>query len=158
MSEDAPTKLMSAVPADGEIPPELATPHVTPVHGSGSFPQLPPVPMPTRGFLADLQASPGFQEWAEKWLAAIVPMVEAKARQYGSNSLAQKGRRYARAQGREVTDAVALELGVMQYMAEKLDRVEDSALRQQAASDDTLIDLAVYALMGLYIRKHGHWL
>lgn len=100
----------------------------------------------------------GFQEWAEKWVTSISPGVERKAAEYGSGSLARKGWRYAQAQGRAVGNADALELGAAQYLLEKLDRVEDSMLRQQRPSDDTWLDIAVYALMAMYVREHGHWL
>lgn len=119
-------------------------------------PWTPPVSAPV-GDLG-ISAPPGFQEWAEKWVAANAPGVERKAAEYGSNSLARKGRRYARAQGRQVGAAEALELGATQYVLEKLDRVEDSMLRQQLPSADTWLDVAVYALMVAFVRENGRWL
>jgi len=163
VSDDTPTQMMPPVPSapaeqDGEDPKdprELFRPHTSGVHAA------PAVPMPSVPFL-DPSAQPGFHEWAEKWLTENIPMVEAKAREYGSNSLQRKGERYLRALGlvKHTPDnpAAALELACFQYIAEKLDRVEDAALRGLPASDDTWTDLAVYALMALYIRKHGRWL
>jgi hypothetical protein len=157
-----------------EIPEELAAPHTTVVESAGTDSGVFPATTGTREAPAsrsgahalvlprspflDPSVAPGFQEFSEKWLAEVIPMVESKAREYGSNSLRAKGDRYARAQGRAVPQAEALELACFQYLAEKLDRVEDAALRNQPASGDTLKDLAVYALMALYIRQTGHWL
>ena len=104
-------------------------------------------------------ALPGlFVSWVEKWASEQIPMAEAKAVQYGSNSLAKKGWRFAQAQGRGVSQAEALELGATQYVLEKMDRVEDAILRRQLPGDDTWIDIAVYALMIGYIRSNGQWL
>lgn len=153
------TQVMTTAPDEAAkqpvMPPRTTTVTTSGAHAAQIRPQVPPGP--SQPFLDPSQAL-GFQEFAEKWIAAVVPMVEAKAREYGSNSLAQKGRRYARAQGRTVSDQEALLLGCFQYSAEKLDRVEDAALRGLPASQDTLTDLAVYSMMALYIRKLGHWL
>lgn len=154
MSEN-PTQIMAAMDTDesvSDIPDALRQQHVSGTHRA--------VPMPASPFLTDAMAAPGFYEWAEKWLAENIPMIETKAREYGSNSLQRKGERYMRAQGRKASDgpSQALELACFQYIAEKLDRVEDAALRGLPASDDTWTDLAVYALMALYIRKTGRWL
>lgn len=101
---------------------------------------------------------PGFHEWARQWVEANAPVVERKAAEYGSNSLARKGRRYAAARNSDISEAQALELGALQYVLEKMDRVEDSLLRDRVPSDDTLVDSAVYLMMILYIRANGRWL
>jgi hypothetical protein len=102
-------------------------------------------------------APPGFAEWTARWLAAIAPTVERKALEYGSNSLARKGYRYANAQHTDVTNVQALELGTVQYLLEKSDRIEDALLRGMAPSTDTVSDSVVYGLMCLFIRDQGHW-
>jgi len=99
-----------------------------------------------------------FHDWARQWVDATAPAVERKAAEYGSNSLAKKGWRMANAQHRAVEQAEALELGALQYVLEKLDRVEDSMLRGQTPSDDTLLDATVYLLMVLFVRQNGHWI
>lgn len=99
-----------------------------------------------------------FYDWVAKWVADHVPEAEQKARQYGSNSLAKKGYRFAAAQRQDVSTPQALELGAAQYVMEKLDRVEDAVMRGQLPSDDTWVDVAVYALMIGYIRQNGCWL
>jgi hypothetical protein len=101
--------------------------------------------------------TPSFDVWVDRWIADHVPVAMDKARQYGSNSLAKKGYRFATAGGRGVTVAHALELGVAQYIAEKADRIEDSILRGMLPSEDTWVDVAIYALMAQYIRQHGRW-
>lgn len=100
---------------------------------------------------------PKFGDWVRAWLADQVPRVEEKAATYGTNSLARKGNRYASAIGQSVTVGQALELGVDQYAIEKADRIEDAISRGQLPTADTLADLAIYALMALYIRAFGTW-
>lgn len=139
------TDMFSPPPAlDGNvtppIPAELIEPHTT-VYGGG----------------AAVATPPGFADWAAKWMAATAPAVEKKAVEYGSNSLARKGYRYASAQSRRVTEAEALELGASQYLVEKADRMEDALLRGLSPSDDTLADSIVYGLMILFIRQNGRW-
>jgi len=102
-------------------------------------------------------APPSFGEWVGKWAAEHIPQAEAKAVQYGSNSLAKKGHRFAAAVGQRVNQGQALELGVAQYTAEKADRIEDAILRGQLPTEDTWVDVAIYALMAQYIRQYGRW-
>jgi len=106
----------------------------------------------------DPGAVPGFAEWLASWSDRIAPQVQRKAAEYGSNSLAKKGYRFAAAQSMAVAQPQALELGALQYVLEKLDRAEDAMLRTQLPSDDTLVDATVYLLMVLYIRANGRWL
>jgi len=102
-------------------------------------------------------AAPKFDEWVSRWMADHIPAAMEKAQVYGSNSLAKKGHRFAAAGGRQVEHGQALELGVAQYITEKADRVEDAILCGRLPSNDTWVDLAVYALMAQYIRQHGSW-
>lgn len=103
------------------------------------------------------QMPPNFAEWVWKWVQANVPEVQRKAAEYGSNSLSKKGWRAAQMQGRLVDAPGALRLGISQYAVEKCDRVEDAMLRGAEASSDTWKDLAVYALMHLYVADTGVW-
>ncbi len=169
MSNDGDTQMMPVVPEGGDpaaiIPMHTSEhqagyidPEPTPVPGTLRAAR-PAVPQPAVPFLGADSPPPGFQEFAEKWLAEHLPMVEHKAREYGSNSLQRKGERYMRAQGRTAEHPVqALEIACFQYIAEKLDRVEDAAIRGLPASTDTWTDIAVYALMANYIRATGRWL
>lgn len=121
----------------------------TTVHGTGD--------MSAAGLFGDKGAPVAFKDWANQWFVDHIPVVEEKSYVYGSNSLAKKGHRFAKAVGQNVTFAQALELGCEQYLVEKSDRVEDAILRGQLPTEDTLVDAAVYALMALFIRQHGHW-
>lgn len=115
-------------------------------------------PRTTTHGTAATSTTPSFAEWVDKWVADHVPTAMAKAQQYGSNSLAKKGHRFAAVGSRDLTGYdQALELGTAQYIVEKADRVEDAILRGHLPSSDTYVDLAVYSLMALYIRQHGRW-
>lgn len=112
----------------------------------------------THGMPHAADGAPSFAEWVDKWVADHVPTAMAKAQQYGSNSLAKKGHRFAAVGQRDLAGyEQALELGTAQYIVEKADRVEDAILRGHLPSSDTYVDLAVYALMALYIRQYGRW-
>jgi hypothetical protein len=97
-----------------------------------------------------------YRWWIGQAKATAGP-IAAKAAQYGSNSLAQMGRLWARAQGREVDNAEALELGCMLYTYGKMERWIDAALRGDKPSIDTLHDIAVYATMAQRVRETGSW-
>lgn len=99
----------------------------------------------------------GFHRWVLLYLGEAAQTVEAKAKAYGSNSLAEMGRVFARAQEREVDDATALELGCYLYAYGKMQRVSDGILRGEAPAQDSWHDLVIYGLMALYIREHGRW-
>lgn len=83
--------------------------------------------------------------------------VAPKAAEYGSNSLAQMGRKMAQLQGRQVGDEEALELGCWAYMIGKVERWTDAVMRGERPSDDTLHDIAVYTKMAQRIRATGDW-
>lgn len=105
--------------------------------------------------LEDLR--PNFHRWWAEMVDREAPTIAAKAAEYGSNSLAQMGHLFARAQGRGVTEAEALEIGSFIYAYGKLQRVGDSILHGKLPSTDTWKDLSIYASMSLYIREHGQW-
>lgn len=100
----------------------------------------------------------GFHLWWQELVNNTAPTIQQKAHEYGSNSLAEMGRMFARAQGRPVIeDAEALEIGCMIYAKGKLERVLDAMLKGRLPSTDTWHDLAVYASMAQYIRETGGW-
>lgn len=99
----------------------------------------------------------GFGAWAGYWVDTNLPMIEAKAKTYGSNSLAAMGHLFAKARGVEVTDERALELGCMLYAYGKMQRWIDAALHSQEPARDTLDDLAIYTLMARFINETGNW-
>ncbi len=123
-------------------PPE---PGVPPVSGRGSDgPPDPDGPVP-------------FRTWWASFVVATAPTIQAKAEEYGSNSLASMGRLWARAQGRSVTDAEALEIGCALYAYGKMQRVMDAMLVGKLPSEDTWHDLGVYATMAQFIKQEGRW-
>lgn len=99
----------------------------------------------------------GFTRWWLKTVEELSPTVQRKAEEYGSNSLAQMGYFFARAQGRDLTEAEALEIGCFLYAYGKLQRVGDALLTGNLPSVDTWMDAAVYASMAAYVREHGRW-
>lgn len=105
--------------------------------------------------LEDLR--PTFHRWWMDLVDKEAPTIQAKANEYGSNSLAQMGHLFARAQGRGVTEAEALEIGSFIYAYGKLQRVGDAILQGKLPSTDTWKDLAIYSSMSLYIRETGQW-
>jgi hypothetical protein len=116
----------------------------------------PAIPHPAAPFLGAVMAAPSdFQEWARKWLEVYGAVAEAAVGPGASSSMAAKGRRYARAQGRTVGDTEALELGCWLTAAENLDQVEDAGLRGRPAQQDACARVAAHALAALYVREHG---
>jgi hypothetical protein len=132
--------------------------HKTRDWATGSFPVrgvAVGVPAPDQVFLNPAAAD--FTKWAEDWLSDTAPQVQAKAEQYGSNSLAAMGHLAARMQGRKVSEIEALEVGCAVYAFGKMERVMDAVLRGGMPGRDTWHDLAVYSLMVLFMREHGRW-
>ena len=90
---------------------------------------------------------------AKQEIENIVP----KAREYGSNSLAQIGHKVAQLQGRDVGEEEALELGCWIYAVGKMERWTDAVLKGHRPSADTLMDLGVYSKMAIRIAESGTW-
>lgn len=109
--------------------------------------------------MADKAPDPrlNFHRWWADLVDSEAPTIAAKATEYGSNSLAQMGHLFARAQGRGVTEAEALEIGSFIYAYGKIQRVGDALLQGKLPSADSWKDLAVYSTMALYIRDRGQW-
>lgn len=98
-----------------------------------------------------------FGDWWQSHVQTL-QLVHRKAEEYGSNSLAQIGRMYARARGRDVIeDPEALEIGCAVYAYGKMERVMDALLRDRLPSIDTWYDLMIYAAMAQYIRTNRRW-
>lgn len=111
------------------------------------------------GFTPDNATAPreGFHAWWVAMADNAAPTIQRKAREYGSNSLAEMGRTVARFQGREVNDAEALEIGCAMYAKGKMERVIDAVIQRTLPSTDTWHDLGVYSAMAQFIRAHGRW-
>lgn len=97
------------------------------------------------------------QEWWIKTAEADASAVVPKALEYGSNSLEQVGRKMAALKGIKVNKAQALELGCYFYALGKMERWTDAVLKGQLPSDDTVLDLKIYATMVQRIRETGDW-
>lgn len=99
----------------------------------------------------------GFEQWWLDLVSKRAPVIESKAKEYGSNSLAEVGRLVARMQGREIEVSEALQLGCAFYAYGKMQRVADSMIRGALPSADTIEDLMIYAAMMRYISETGMW-
>ena len=100
---------------------------------------------------------PGFATWITDYLGDHLNTVEAKAKAYGSNSLAEMGHMFTRAQGRTVADFVALEIGCYLYAYGKMQRVADAMIRGEQPGEDSWHDVLIYTAMALYIRDQKRW-
>lgn len=97
------------------------------------------------------------RDWWAKQAESDVDMVAGKAVAYGSNSLTQLGRKLAQLQGREVTTEEAQELGCWINLVQKIERLTDSVMRGERASDDSITDAICYLVMTRRIRERGSW-
>lgn len=98
-----------------------------------------------------------FHDW---WVAMAdreAPTIQRKAEEYGTNSLVEMGRLYARAQGREITDLEAIEIGCFLYAYGKIQRVADALLKGKSPNVDSWHDLTIYSLMVQFSREKGTW-
>lgn len=94
-------------------------------------------------------------------LAELLP----KAKEYGSNSLRELGKKMyqlgEQAHSPNRADFPAeeeyLELGCWVNLVQKVERWTDSVMRGERPSDDTLKDIVIYAQMARRIREVGSW-
>lgn len=101
---------------------------------------------------------PDFTRWWTSQVEEHGPTIQAKAQEYGSNSLRQVGALFLRDRGLEgFTETEELVAGCAVYAHGKLERVLDALLAGTLPSDDTLHDLQVYAAMAQYIKTTGVW-
>jgi hypothetical protein len=99
-----------------------------------------------------------FHAWLRDFADKHAPVVQSKAAEYGTNSLAEMGLLLARASGRpNLPEREALELGAFVYVYGKVQRVADAVLRGGLPAADAWLDTAIYSLMVLYIRDRGRW-
>lgn len=110
------------------------------------------------GTPTEAREEPDFRDWWVAWVDDAAPTIQRKAAEYGSNSLAEMGRMFARAQGRgHIEDHEALEIGCMIYTKGKIERVLDAMLQGTLPSADTWGDTMIYAAMASYIREFRRW-
>lgn len=94
--------------------------------------------------------------WLQKAESEVAQTV-AKAVEYGATDLVDIGKSLARVAGREVTDQEAAEWGIFFYLEGKLSRWRSALERGDRPSDDTLLDVGVYARMAQRNREAGGW-
>jgi len=127
-------------------------------HWSESLYQALGIPTPQPGKEPDDSLGGDFETWWLDLVSEHAPTIQAKAEEYGTNSLVEVGRLYARARGRDqIEPAEAIELGCAVYAYGKIQRVIDACLKDRLPSEDTWRDAMVYAAMALYTREHGRW-
>lgn len=110
--------------------------------------------------MADNNPSQSPQDFHTWWVAMAdreAPTIQRKAEEYGTNSLIEMGRIWARAQGRSVEDLDAVEIGCFLYAYGKIQRVADALLKGKVPNVDSWRDLAIYSMMVQYSREKGNW-
>lgn len=101
-----------------------------------------------------------FDELVDWWLETAAKDGQKtipKAVEYGSGDLIEMGHRLARVAGRTIDDAEAAEMGIWIYVTGKLDRWTTAVQQGVQVSDDTLLDIVVYAMMARRVRAVGGW-
>lgn len=112
------------------------------------------------GMTADPEPSSAEEELAEWWrdqAEAEIEQTVAKAVEYGSTDLVDIGQSLARVAGREIDDQEAAEWGIFFYLEGKLSRWRSAITDGREVSNDTLLDIGVYARMAQRIREAGSW-
>ncbi len=113
------------------------------------------------GFFSD--PPHGATELADWWRNTAESEIEqtvAKAVEYGSTDLIDIGRSIARIAGRndgDFTDTDAALWGIFFYLEGKLSRWRSALERGDRVSDDTLLDIGVYARMAQRVVETGGW-
>jgi hypothetical protein len=105
--------------------------------------------------VSDLAAD--LEGWWEQIARDEVMAVVPKAVEYSSTDLLDIGTSMARAMGREVTHAEAVELGISFYALGKMSRIMGAIQEGRQPSDDSWHDLGVYARMVQRVRQSGGW-
>lgn len=108
--------------------------------------------------LGNLSQSPStdtvaLRDWWVKQAAAEADKLAPKAVEYGAYDLEMLGGMLGDMAGRPPS----VELGLVFYLAGKIARAVSAVKDGRQASDDTFLDIAIYARMVLYVREHGRW-
>ena len=112
--------------------------------------------------VVDRAPADALKEWWMKTASQDVHNLAPKANEYGgvgpAHDLTAIGQTLARIAGKgEVSDSYATELGIFFYLRGKIARWETAVLSGYTPSDDTLLDIAVYAMMARRNRDAGGW-
>lgn len=101
---------------------------------------------------------PSFEEWWTQLVKAEAPTIQRKAEEYGTNSLVEMGRLFAKAQGwQDITEPEAIEVGCFLYAFGKMQRVADAMLKGRLPNLDSWHDLMIYSAMSNYTRTYRAW-
>lgn len=120
--------------------------------GPALYEPIPPTPLPTPNS-AEFQLGKWWRDKAEAEIGQTV----AKAIEYGSTDLIDIGHDLARIAGQPIDDTAAAEWGIYFYLLGKLSRWRSAMERGDRVSDDTLLDIGVYARMAQRVRDAGGW-
>ena len=106
----------------------------------------------------------GVVQWWQDQSTHDVTSMTAKVQEYGgahrASDLIDLGRTMAELQGEDpgvMSDAHLQELGIFFYLEGKLGRWKAALKEGRRVSDDTLLDITVYAMMTRRVRAAGGW-
>lgn len=94
------------------------------------------------------------------WLGrakAETDMVVDKAIEYGATDLVDIGHQLARTAGRTICDQDAAEWGIAFYALGKVSRIMAAIAEGRQPSEDSWLDLGVYARMAQRVKQCGGW-
>lgn len=94
-----------------------------------------------------------WMETSRQEAEATVP----KVIEYGGTDLMDMGRAVSWITGQDLSDQEAAEFGVYWYLLGKVARWTAAIRAGRPVSDDTILDIAVYAKMAQRIRAVGGW-
>lgn len=102
------------------------------------------------------------RDWWMAQAAAEADKLIPKAQEYGSFDLELTGRLLAEMVNPDRLpladqDWQLMERGIVFYLAGKVARLVSAIRDGHTPSDDTFMDISIYARMALYIREHKQW-
>lgn len=96
--------------------------------------------------------------WWRNTAETEIEMVVPKAIEYSAQDLADIGRTLASMANHDITDdEEATELGIAFYILGKIARWTGAIKEGRRVSDDTLLDIVIYAKMAQRNRQSGGW-
>jgi hypothetical protein len=122
------------------------------------YPECPvPEPHVHRSDPVDTHGLDDLFVWWMEQAAEEARKLSPKAKEYGSYDLELMGQALGEMTGQDSTVAHNMEQAIVFYLLGKIARAVSAVRSGHGASDDTFIDIAIYARMVLYIREHGRW-
>lgn len=105
--------------------------------------------------LYDNESANGLADWWQATVDNDVHKTVPKIQEYGTQDLAAIGQMITALEGRRLTDTRAAMLGCLFYATGKTTRAMSALIRNVDPSEDTLFDLAVYAMMARSYAERG---